>query len=505
VKVIHWLLLALSAWGFNSAAMTVEAHGNTVFATGPVVDDLRKFEDAFAKGGIDTVVFVNSPGGDLWTGLRVGRLIADKGYKTVIAGHCVSACSIMYMGGKERRFSDAARPGLTYIGIHGAHDAATKTVNPQLQPQIYAFYKQYMGEKFNSAIMNQALYEMDDAGSLLVVRDPVRSPRVEAVHCRSAQTPRDRCTRFAGETALSLGIVTHADLAKVTLPAAFRTEVRVLGRELTAESDDLPLQLQKIAAAQCPTDPCRDNVVRHFSRPEHRAIAVAMNGKGVGWGPANADTPDTALLRAVYACNHPAAQPARLCEAELVNSYPVRHLYAESDASHQQALTVLKAPVDKFYASEEFGGGFSKATAYRTEKLSDITPQSLEGVTTVGTQDLARMLTGPQRPVVVDVAAFFDTIPGAVVLAQGGAAHADAIRDEAVHKRFALLLALLAPDKTAPVVFFCHGRNCWTSVNAALRARNAGYTQVAWYRGGMEAWKAAGLPTAIGVVRAVVQ
>ncbi len=91
-------------------AMTVEVHGNQVFATGPVEDDLRKFEEAFAKPGVDTVVFVNSPGGDLWTGLRVGRMIASKGYRTVIAGSCMSACSIMFMGGKVRQFSDALPP-----------------------------------------------------------------------------------------------------------------------------------------------------------------------------------------------------------------------------------------------------------------------------------------------------------------------------------------------------------------------------------------------------------
>ncbi len=38
-------------------------------------------------------------------------------------------------------------------------------------------------------------------------------------------------------------------------------------------------------------------------------------------------------------------------------------------------------------------------------------------------------------------------------------------------------------------------RECWVSYNAALRAINAGYTNVLWYRGGIEAWKAAGLPT----------
>src|SRR5262249_14167344 len=36
---------------------------------------------------------------------------------------------------------------------------------------------------------------------------------------------------------------------------------------------------------------------------------------------------------------------------------------------------------------------------------------------------------------------------------------------------------------------------CWMSYNGALRAIHAGYTNVLWYRGGIEAWKMAGLPT----------
>ena len=47
--------------------------------------------------------------------------------------------------------------------------------------------------------------------------------------------------------------------------------------------------------------------------------------------------------------------------------------------------------------------------------------------------------------------------------------------------------------KDYPVVFYCEGPQCWESYNAALRARDAGYTNVYWYRGGLEAWVAANL------------
>ena len=48
----------------------------------------------------------------------------------------------------------------------------------------------------------------------------------------------------------------------------------------------------------------------------------------------------------------------------------------------------------------------------------------------------------------------------------------------------------------APIGFFCYGAQCWESYNAALRAMRLGYREVLWYRGGLAAWKAAGLPTA---------
>jgi PQQ-dependent catabolism-associated CXXCW motif protein len=46
--------------------------------------------------------------------------------------------------------------------------------------------------------------------------------------------------------------------------------------------------------------------------------------------------------------------------------------------------------------------------------------------------------------------------------------------------------------KDTPLVFYCASVECWMSYNAALRAVNLGYTQVFWYRGGIEAWQAAG-------------
>lgn len=482
-------------------AMTIEVQGNQVFATGPVQDDLRKFEEAFAKPGVDTVVFVNSPGGDLWTGLRVGGLIADKGYKTVIAGSCVSACSIMFMGGKQRQFSDAFRPNQTFIGIHGAHNSETKQVIATLQPQIFAFYKLHMTDKFNAAVMNQALYQMEDSGSLLRVFDPVRSNKTATYHCVSSQTPRDKCSKLPEADAVNLGILTNAEFVKVNLPATFQARQLVFGREPVVDVADMPSFLSEIAEASYLLPTCKENVKNFSGRQENRAIATAVDAKGLGISN-NSDSAAVAATRAIYNCNHPASGPARLCEVRLVNGFDLSGHYKESDLLHAKALTNLKPPIEKFYANEEFGGGFTQAQGIRKEKLIDITPQSIDGVKTINTQEVAKLLITEQRLSLIDVAGFHDTIPGAKALLGAGVAYDNIQTDEAFQKRLSGLLQAISPDKSQPIAFFCLNRNCWLAVNAALRAKSFGYTQVLWYRGGVESWRAASLPLVPGSVRA---
>ena len=486
-------------------AMTVQVQGNVVFATGPVLDDLPQFEAAFEKPGVDTVAFVNSPGGDLWTGLRVGRLIASRGFNTVAAGSCVSACSIMFMGGKQRSFSDAFRPTQTFIGIHGAHDRLTKAVNSILQPQIFAFYKLNMLDRFNSEVINKALYDMEDAGSLLRIFDGARVPKRVPFHCKSAQTLRKDCTEFKELDALSLGIVTTNTYTAIDLPASFRQLPMVLGRELTQAFPDLPEHLKVMSEQNCKSDPCRKLLGDYASLKDNKAIALPLGEAGVGTS-GNRDTAINAYVGAIYACNHVRGVPARLCEARVVNGYDVSDLYVSAQAAHADALAKLSAPPDKFYANEEFGGAMTSAIGLRTQKVHDITPQKIDGIKVYGTQELAVALKSPQPPLIVDVwAAVNEAIPSAVTLLMGGLAFDDAAGDAVYEGRFAGLLKALSPDLSKPVVFYCQSRDCWLSVNAALRAKKLGYTQVGWYRGGMESWKAANLPVGQVEVRAVVR
>ena len=170
-----WLALALylSLWlAPHARAMTLERVGNDLYATGPTVDqDFLSFKEAFAKGGIERLILVNGPGGDLWTGMRVASIVQDANVKTVVSGFCMSACSLVFMAGRERAFGTGHLPRVTMVGIHGAHNRQTKQVDPQHMPQMYALYKRQMGAKFDSQVINQALYDIKDAAGFLRMRE----------------------------------------------------------------------------------------------------------------------------------------------------------------------------------------------------------------------------------------------------------------------------------------------------------------------------------------------
>lgn len=122
------------------------------------------------------------------------------------------------------------------------------------------------------------------------------------------------------------------------------------------------------------------------------------------------------------------------------------------------------------------------------------TPASIPGGQVVTTRGLAGLVRGGEVPYLVfDVLGGPQTLPGAVPAAwmsQPGS------WDDATQRQVEQALGQLAQGrKDVVLVFYCLSPECWMSYNAALRAIHAGYRNVLWYRGGIEAWMQAGLPT----------
>jgi rhodanese-related sulfurtransferase len=55
-------------------------------------------------------------------------------------------------------------------------------------------------------------------------------------------------------------------------------------------------------------------------------------------------------------------------------------------------------------------------------------------------------------------------------------------------------LAGVIPDKRTPVIFYCNGVSCDRSDAATGIAVKCGYTEVYWFRGGTEEWRARKYP-----------
>lgn len=111
----------------------------------------------------------------------------------------------------------------------------------------------------------------------------------------------------------------------------------------------------------------------------------------------------------------------------------------------------------------------------------------------ITTKGLVALVQGRQVPfLIIDVLGSGQTLPGALPAAW--AAQPGTFNDQVQQQLANGLQQLTRGNKETPLVFYCLSPQCWMSYNAALRAIQLGYRNVLWYRGGTEAWQAAGLP-----------
>ena len=159
------------------------------------------------------------------------------------------------------------------------------------------------------------------------------------------------------------------------------------------------------------------------------------------------------------------------------------------------------SPERAAYGNEAKDWGVAQTTQIRAEKLHAKTPRDHPHAATIATRELHALMVGESPPILIDVLGGKTrssgyrkrkSLPGALWLKGAGL---DDARAENVESRLkAKLDALTGGDTAHPVVFFCLSARCWLSYNAAIRAHTVGYTDVYWYRGGVEAWRKAKLP-----------
>ena len=239
--------------------------------------------------------------------------------------------------------------------------------------------------------------------------------------------------------------------------------------------------------------------VRFLEAGQHRAFAIGQRGQ-FGWS-SNRDDQFSAVLGAVYNCNNAGKV---LCAAYAVDNNVVADSYSANAAASTLALEKLRGRnLTSSYANEAMDYGVAPQRNIHALNSSGGTPLAVPGARTILTRHLAVEMAGRTPPVLIDVANSWGghaTLPRAIWMR--GAGDDAAGKNGELSALYAALLTSVAPDRNTPIVVFCDSSICWQSYNAALRAVAAGYLNVYWYRGGVEAWRAAGLPTVSSVVSA---
>jgi rhodanese-related sulfurtransferase len=155
------------------------------------------------------------------------------------------------------------------------------------------------------------------------------------------------------------------------------------------------------------------------------------------------------------------------------------------------ALSLCSTAFAQTYADEATDWGVRPTSELETKYYHAKTPTTVPGAKTVTTAELKKLLDGPNPPLLFDVLKGSSVvIAGAIYLGSNAGDGRVFAMDKA---RFAkMLTAVTNGDKNRQMVFYCLSSMCWLSYNAALRAVGEGYQNVLWYRGGFDAWKAAG-------------
>jgi hypothetical protein len=143
------------------------------------------------------------------------------------------------------------------------------------------------------------------------------------------------------------------------------------------------------------------------------------------------------------------------------------------------------------HADENADSGIASDNVLHSE-YEALTPTSLPGAKTIGTADLNELIQ-LRKPLILDVSyPWGSSISGAVGLWGGGLGGSTS---DTFQERMGRVMQLLSRgDKAMPIVTVGWNSERYQGRNLALRLVALGYTEVYWYRGGREAWAAAGLP-----------
>ena len=309
-----WLVLIIAAFACLSlpslaSAMEVTVAGDELILSGPVLahDHDEVVSTLAAHPQIRMVILRNSPGGDAPTGYRLGELFRRKSLKTAVSGYCYSSCSRLFLGGKNRYFTDDYPAEYTEIGFHGHYDRngdlnAASVTELHLRDWII----RYSDGKADPALVARWI-NIPRGNGLIHFFDPalVNIRGHSTFMCQGTEPGHPRisdCEPIA-KTALDLGVATSTTLVHSSDQQQIRQTILPTPRPsgYAAITDDT--KLPGIGETG------REQYRRFLAAPSPRAFAIAPFGHAWAW---NSRLVPDAAWRALTRCAERAHQQCRL-------------------------------------------------------------------------------------------------------------------------------------------------------------------------------------------------
>jgi hypothetical protein len=272
-------------------AMELRVVDRAIILSGEVIHaDLERVTKAFeAHPNVTHVVLRNSMGGNSWTGYRLGELFRARGVTTAVSGFCVSSCSRLFLGGKQRVFTDDFPHSLTYVGFHGHYDFGKLNLEAVKKQDLIAWTTKYTDNKVDPKLLARWANIARRAGDVRFYPDAVADRwKATTFLCEGAESRRPQLCERISTNALSQGVVTsntvYSSPDAATLIYKQREHTLPNGEKITATMKST----MKSPPAQREFDLFLDAALP-------RAFALAPDGRTSSWSANSARSNDIAL------------------------------------------------------------------------------------------------------------------------------------------------------------------------------------------------------------------
>jgi len=310
-RMLRALLVAIPISGLATSlghAMAIVVAGDQLILVGSVVSaDYDAVEsNLWFNPQIKMIILRNSPGGDAPTGYRLGELFRQKSLQTAVSGYCYSSCSRLFLGGKERYFTDDYPPQFIQVGFHGHYDNGDLNAALVNALHLKDWIIRYSDGKADEALVERWINIPRGTG-LIHFYNPawVNIDGYSTFMCQGTEPDRTQifdCERIS-KNALDLGIAT------ALTPVSSNDQQKIRRTILETPPPSGFAELSDVSKVPVVSEAGKQQYRRFLAAQSPRAFALSPSGTTWAWF--SSLVPDAAR-RALMGCRDRAKEQCQL-------------------------------------------------------------------------------------------------------------------------------------------------------------------------------------------------